>query len=1162
MALHLQLASRADALLPGLVDWLAPPPADPFQADVVVVPNAGVRDWLRARLGEHLGATARGGDGVCANVTFLYPGAFTSAALGHSRPDDDPWAPDALAFTVLDVLHHGELEAPGFPPRRGGHAYARRAADLFDRYATQRPEMLAAWATGADVDAAGPPDDQALDASQVWQARLFRAVRERLGPPSPAERTLELRADLARGALRPALPERVALFGLGTTSAGLVTVVSSLASDRPVGLFVLHPSPGVAVRARPVDSLRPPLRPSTAQRAEDHDPSGARHPLLRSWGLPSVESAALLAGVADLGAAVAEPAIADAPDTPGAPKTLADSGDTPAAPPTLLARLQHAVADDLPPPTMTPSARGAARLDGGDGTVQIHSCHGPTRQVQVLRDALLHLLAADPTLRPADIAVVCPDLDTFAPLVEPVLGAALGADRLPVVVSDRSLTTRTAVATALDGLFAVAADRCSVADVAGVLALPAVARAVHLDADDLARLDRWASELAVSWGLDPAHRIAWCDLATYSGGTWRQAVDRLLVGALVQSAEPVEALPGLAAWDDLAGDDLAPLGRLADALDGIGALVGRLAGPHSMAAWCDAIGWVLDRFVAVTPTERWQVDEALELLDTLRHQASPAATVPLTASEVRELLASRLGTVSGRTRLRTGAVTVASLTPLRGVPFRVVAVLGLDDTARRGAGVDGDDVLGRRPLVGERDPAAEQRLALLDAVMAARDHLVVTCTGRDVTSNEPVPLPVVLDELLDAAADEALRTPTATRGRPLLVSHPRQLADPANLGADPGVGVGAEATAGRPIDLVNGGPWTFDVGARVAATALLAASQPDDPGAAALPVPPAGELTLRDVFTALRHPARTFLRDRLDVSLPHAVEDDGAGTISLVPSPLLASDLGRDLLAGLRAPSTAPGGAPSVGEVEDRITAWRHLRSLLGGLPPLELGDLALDTAVDEVSVMLGYLAGLDAATEDVAVEVVLADGSVLVDRVPVHGEVVLEALFTRHHRRNRLRPWLRLAALTATDPGRDWSALLVERGPSGKAPVGNVLTIAGTTPEVRRERAHGALEVLTDLRRRIRCAPVPVFARTTWELDQVADAAADRSLGYDSNDVFTAWLHPGVDVALLRSEPLTDLEQGLPPAKCRASCYAAALHAAWVASVVETKAPPPEDAR
>ena len=69
---------------------------------------------------------------------------------------------------------------------------------------------------------------------------------------------------------------------------------------------------------------------------------------------------------------------------------------------------------------------GAGRAT--DASIQVHACHGRARQVEVVRDAILHLLADDPTLEPRDVIVMCPDIEAFAPLIQATFGAGESAD--------------------------------------------------------------------------------------------------------------------------------------------------------------------------------------------------------------------------------------------------------------------------------------------------------------------------------------------------------------------------------------------------------------------------------------------------------------------------------------------------------------------------------------------------------------------------------------------------------------------------------------------------------------------------------------------------------------------------------------------------------------
>ena len=84
---------------------------------------------------------------------------------------------------------------------------------------------------------------------------------------------------------------------------------------------------------------------------------------------------------------------------------------------------------------------------GADDSVQVHACHGSARQVDVLREVLVGLLEDDPTLEPRDILVMCPDIETYAPLISAAFGLAdvagegVGhpAHQLRVRLADRSL---------------------------------------------------------------------------------------------------------------------------------------------------------------------------------------------------------------------------------------------------------------------------------------------------------------------------------------------------------------------------------------------------------------------------------------------------------------------------------------------------------------------------------------------------------------------------------------------------------------------------------------------------------------------------------------------------------------------------------------------------
>ena len=184
---------------------------------------------------------------------------------------------------MVDVLGHGDVSVPGWSAATPGarprqYVVARHIADLFDQYATNRPDVLAQWAAGVPGDGTVSGDRELvgpLDASMAWQFELFQAVRERIGEAHPAEHREQRLADLRAGRLEPAVPARAALFGTSALSATQLDVLDALGTVRDVDVFVVSPSPSSWERSPPLD----PRRLVARRRDVDDDDALGGHPL-------------------------------------------------------------------------------------------------------------------------------------------------------------------------------------------------------------------------------------------------------------------------------------------------------------------------------------------------------------------------------------------------------------------------------------------------------------------------------------------------------------------------------------------------------------------------------------------------------------------------------------------------------------------------------------------------------------------------------------------------------------------------------------------------------------------------------------------------------------------------------------------------------------------
>ncbi|MEU2126709.1 exodeoxyribonuclease V subunit gamma, partial [Nocardia niwae] len=740
-----------------------------------------------------------------------------------------------------------------------------------------------------------------------------------------------------------------------------LAVLSALAADRDVHLWLVHPSP---VLWSALSGL-----PAARTRAEDRSAGAVAHPLLAGPARDVRELQQRLS--AAIGSDTYHPLGSARSDD------LAPEGDSPA---TLLRVLQRGIRDDRWPP-----APGEA---GADGTVQVHACHGPARQVEVLRECLLGLFAADETLEPRDVLIMCPEVEAYAPLVRAAFGQrAAGtpeaqadsehpAHRLRVRLADRGRGVTNPLLAVIGVLLELADGRVTVTQVLDLAAAETVRRRCGFDDDDIERLREWAAESGARWGIGQRQRQAF-GLADFAQNTLNSAVDRILLG--VTAGETSDDWLDLALpLDDVDSNDVDLAGRFAEFVDRLAVCLRDLRGPRPAHEWAAVLGRALDLLTDVPDAQAWVHTEARQELAAATDHAGEVA---LRLSDVGVLLRSRLAARPTRANFRTGELTVCTMVPMRSVPHRVVALLGLDDEMfPRASTVDGDDVLAREPLLGERDPRSEDRQLLLDAILAARDTLLVFHTGADPVSGAHRPPAIPVAELLDALRAHV----GAAAMRAVVTRHPLQSFDRRNFRAER--------------------PFSFDTVALAGAHAADGPVLPR-PGflAGPLPAAEAADVALADLISFAEHPVRAFLWQRLGLRVPEH-DEDIADRLPIELDGLAKWELGERLLAA-RLTGADPAGL--------RAAEWRR-----GTLPPFGFGAAVLDEVEHTVDRLVraaqADYAG-SARAVDIAVD--LGNGRRLTGTVPeVRGDVLVRTTFSRLAPKHRIAAWVSLLALTVTE--------------------------------------------------------------------------------------------------------------------------------------------------
>lgn len=900
--LYLHTSNRLEALAAALTEVLAQPLASPLTSETVAVQSKGMERWLCLQLA--------GQRGIWANYRFPFPNALIRELIASvlDNTEENPLLqPELLAWRLYALLPD-LLDSPAFVPLAPYLAAApddplrrwqlcRQLADCFDQYLVYRHDLIRTWERG-NLAGLGP--------HEAWQAELWHLLAPAKSAPHRARLVEACVAHIAKGPLLAGcrLPERISLFGVTTLPPLHLEILAAVAPFTDVHLFLLNPCRSYWFELKtPLEEART-LRQAEAQGIEAEElwlASG--HPLLASLGKSGRD---LFRRLFDC-------------------ELTSREYFVPAEGTTLLARMQNDILDgeSWPPTERQP-------LAADDRSLSLHACYGPLREVEALHDLLLTAFRELDDLAPREVLVMAPDIEVYAPLIDAVFGVEVEGKRLiPYAISDRGPSAASPLQQAFVRLCSIPDGRRGAAELLDLLELAPVARRFALSNDELETVRDWVETLHIHWGLDSRDRAA-SGAPSEERFTWRAGLDRLLLGLALPSGEQLfdGHLPA-----DGASASSALLGRLCDFIARLTTWCDDCQQSQPLTAWVGRMQQLFDDFLdsGDEPQRLLALHRACATLAQEARQTGLAEAVPF--SVVRARLEALLGERSTHGFL-SGPVTFCTLQPMRSVPFRVVALIGMNDGdfPRQGRS-SGFDLMSRERRLCDPQRRDEDRYLFLEALLSARERLIVTWQGRDSRDASSRPPAVVVGELIDAVCASVVTDDVKVLRESLVIRHPLQPFSPVGFRSD--------------FPVSGASPQWF--AAVQASRHRLAAEPAFCPTSLSMPTDFPTSIPFADLERFWRQPAEYFLKRRLRLRLVEADE----GVVEREPFALdgLSNyQLGQGLIKALLDGATAAdcfafaqsGGALPAGPMGEG--AWRNLSGEAHGfaailLPLLPVGE-------------------------------------------------------------------------------------------------------------------------------------------------------------------------------------------------------------------------------
>lgn len=760
--IHLQKYSSLSDAAAGLAEVLRHhQPADPLVEQSVIVPNMDTARWLKLELADI--------QGISANLRMILPSDWQYRQIRKLYPDLPKKLPSdilPMAWSLFDLLSD-DITCRQYPllndyitrQSTGNRETAiwqlsSQIASVLDQYLVYRPDMLINWQNG---NTGKSKDEQ-------WQAKLWNQLNGRwkeLSDPlfhnNRAELYMELIHAIQHGEIE--CDEPLFIFNPGLIPTPILQSVKNYSQHQDV-LFA-YTSP-IQEQGMNNDQNTNPLLESFGREALELDQIYSKF-----FGSPAEVSTTDDQGGTRSDQSNEKTVLnrIQALTRKNEPVTPENSGDEPAGlqesdnpqnsddePDGLKGSVNTVINEDEPAGFKGSDQKVQPAQTNGfsDGSIRIHSCHSPLREIETLYHSLLEMFEQDNTLTPDDILVATPDPDLYEPFIKAVFGTT--EEELPSIPWHLSSGTgkENVIENCLRSWLELPDSRFKKQPVLDLFSMNPVRDKADVSESDVNEIKGWISENNVMWGLNGEHRKE-MGQPPVDAQTWHSALKRGWLGQWIADE------PGLIYDDTLlfAGirtasqkEAWAAFSEYLNQLD----RAGKEAETHRTGReWCQ---WIEEKLGELIGSDTLAQNQALivrNVLDQVNQSCATAESQQVVSfGLIRSVILDLLDRKSSAGALFTRGVTFSSMVPVRSIPFRVIALIGLNDgTFPRKETIIDFDLMAQQPEPGERNRKLEDRNLFLESILSASDIHYISYVGQSPVDNEEIPPSTIVSEWID-----------------------------------------------------------------------------------------------------------------------------------------------------------------------------------------------------------------------------------------------------------------------------------------------------------------------------------------------------------------------------------------------------------------------------
>lgn len=717
-----------------------------FQTIHIITQTAGMNIWLSQTLASELG--------VFCNFKFWGLREWLEKAAGLLIGEKQYYSQhNSMTWTLFNILNREVPELQTLKDFFGTDDLLRmelamKIADVFDQYQAYRPQMITAWNLEQLIY------DQ--DPIEQWQSFLWRELKKEnhftdlptlMGKINQSIQSQDIKKVQKRMESMP----RVYLFGFSTFTEIQISMLKGISKLLPVRVYLTNYAPDIYWVE---DKSEEVLRRSAGQAGSQNFIKG--NSLLLNWGR-LMNSGLRMFSKLDNNDFFNLSHTISAPDSDGQNHSL-------------LSAIQDSVwhnkvfEDDLDAEMPIVNEIISANWEDllNDKSITIASHFSKKREVEGLYNYLIDvfLSSKDGAIQTRDVLVVVNDINAYAPYIRAVFDQSLpmqfsNADegkqnffsfKGHYSIADERIIDNQNILSALLVLLNLDEERITAEEILNLLLNPFIRETFNLTVDDLPFLKEQMDRASMRFGWDNER-----ENDTYLVSL-NMGLKRMFLGGLVSNEKIVnykdDSIVPIDSYDSY--QDFKRVVHFSFFMENLEQFLMNRKKDRSLESWQQYIEHLMNTFVKDLDNDRdewyWKVMSQMNVIEGMNEETK-RQTISYAAFKFH--LLSRLNDKQNTNKYLSNGITFCSPIPFRSIPFKVIAILGMNDDAfpRKNSLLD-FDLMALHPQMGDRNLNVNDKQLFLDMMMHAEQKLYLSYIGKDIQDKTEKPPSVLIDKLL------------------------------------------------------------------------------------------------------------------------------------------------------------------------------------------------------------------------------------------------------------------------------------------------------------------------------------------------------------------------------------------------------------------------------